>query len=66
MNAKVISRTNLGCQVVRTEDETGEHVRLSMPRKGAMTWPREEEPARDRDAEEFFLAEQCPADSNFR
>lgn len=27
---------------------------------------REEEPARERDAEEFFLAEQMPADSNFR
>lgn len=27
---------------------------------------REEEPVHERDAEEFFLAEQMPADSNFR
>lgn len=27
---------------------------------------REEEPAVERDAAEFFAAEQCPADSNFR
>lgn len=27
-----VSRTNLGCRVVRTEDETGEHVVLSVPR----------------------------------
>lgn len=27
---------------------------------------REEEPAVERDAAEFFAAEQCPSDSNFR